>query len=102
MHVDTGFYAGLVNVFTPHAIRYKLLELERHKGEPLLLQDVPLEEQFSQKEAVPRVVRDVEEAWFVPPVRNPPITYQPIVNYILSHYRYERSVSGLSIWQPLD
>ena len=101
VHIETGYYGGMVNVFTPDAISRKLLELQAHSRMPLILSDTSLEDQFTAFETDPSVVRSVEKGWYVPKIQHAPVTYQPLIDFIRSHYRPGASANEFRVWAPI-
>ena len=86
--VDTGYFYGLDNVFTPTTVQRKISEMRNHPEEGLLLP-----ENFGDKCKVDAVAeRTVIRILFVYPyrgreVKNPDSVAEPLCAYINRHYR---------------
>jgi hypothetical protein len=100
--LDTGYYQGLVDVITPGTIEDKVSELRQRPSEPLLLENTSLEDQFPLELSDMESLHRESGSLWVPPARNPPLTYTPISDYIRSHYvPGPLLVDGrLQIWYP--
>ena len=101
--LDTGYYLGFTDVMTPATIQDKVNEMHRRPTEPLLLENTSLEDQLPlQLVSMVSLYRESGSFW-VPPQRNAPLTYAPIIDYIRSHYAPGPSAVGgrLRIWYPL-
>lgn len=101
VQIETGYYAGLVNVLSPGAIQSKLDELKAHRDVALLLQNGLLEQQFNTREDQPEVLKSFYDPWYMPRARNSPVTYAPISDFIRANYVRVTSDGALSLWQPL-
>jgi hypothetical protein len=84
--LDTGYYLGFTNVATLTTINDKLDELRRHANEPLLLENKTLDEQIFLQMATVDSLHVESGSFWVPRLRNAPLTYAPIITYIRTHY----------------
>ena len=100
--VDTGAFKVAGNLFTRQAIQLKADELLKEPRRPLLLLDVPLEEQFATIEDDPRMLPIVEGySPLHPRVKRTPMTYKLLIDTIRDHYTpTDVRENGLRVWQP--
>ncbi len=99
--LDTGYFAGLQNVLTADTIARKAEELSREPLQPLLLRDLPLSEEFATSENHVPPLRLVQDGFFLPPVRNAPVNYDPIIRVIENRFTPGAVLpGGLRIWEP--
>ena len=102
--LDTGYYLSFTDVITPRTIEYKISELSSHSSQPLLMENTPLEAQLPLQLSSPISLYAESQSLWVPPKRNPPLTYAPIIDYIRHHYvKGPETVGGrLRIWYPIS
>ena len=99
----TGFFAGMQDVLTPATIAQKIAELTSEPRRPLLLQAVPLEDQFAlaPTETDPATMRAAQGAFYLPPVRHRSLDYGPVMRAIRDNYTPGPVVAGgLQVWEP--
>jgi hypothetical protein len=105
--IDTGYYIGVVDVFTPATIQRKIAELDRAPRRPILLFDLPLEKQVATLESDLGGLQASEgESLYHPRMRHQPLTYAPIFTYISQNYSpdpepiKEPDGSTYRVWRP--
>lgn len=99
--IDYTYYDATLNVFTPKAMTRVVQDLDRSPRLPIILLDIPLSENFRTAETEPLYLVGLQNALYTPPARNPPLSYDIIINYIASNYIPDASASnGLRIWHP--
>ncbi len=100
--IDTGAFKVAGNLFTKQAIQLKTDELLAQPRRPLLLLDVPLEEQFATIEDDPRMLPSVEGySPLHPRVKRAAITYGLLIDTIRTHYTPDPiSENGFRVWWP--
>ena len=101
--LETGFFAGMLDVLTVETIDRKVREITAEPRRPLLLQAGPLAEQFTSAptEIETRPMRDVLGALYLPPLRHKAMDYTPVIRAIEDNYTPGPVVAGgLQIWEP--
>lgn len=100
--LDTGYYVGFTNVSTPATIEDKIEELRRHAALPLLMENIPLEDQIPLQLVSMDSLHVESGSFWVPPQRHAPLTYVPLIEYIQRHYVPGAVLAGgsLQIWNP--
>jgi hypothetical protein len=91
-------------VITRETIDRKVAEMRQRPGMPLLLENEPLTRIFQPIEVDMNRLHVLEMAALLPPVRNPPMTFDPIITYIQTHYTRGPLVvrNRLQIWYPIS
>jgi hypothetical protein len=101
--VDLGYKRGLSDTYTADEIRAQITEVAERSGKPLLLRNRPLDEIFGPHEYDPSVLIRLEgRPLFMPRYRNSPLSFQPIGEYIVAHYKPGPIILNgqLRIWYP--
>ena len=100
--VDTGAFKVAGNLFTTRAIQLKADEILRLPRRPMLLLDLPLDQQFATIEDDPRMLSVVEGySPLHPPVKRSPLTYQVLIDAIRDHYVPDSTgENGFRVWRP--
>jgi hypothetical protein len=103
--LDTGYYMQMLNVSTEEGIGRKIEEMRQRPEEPLLLDNVPLIKEFATYawDTDLRNLRGYEGAPVLPHPRHAPLTLQPIIDFIQTHYTPgpELDCGRLRIWYPV-
>lgn len=100
--MDTGYYAGFIDVLTSADIAKKIAELDKAPRRPLLLVDFPLVAltETGEKNMSEMHVRLYPD-FLLPRPRNRPLTYQAIVADIEQNYVPDAEpTGGFRIWRP--
>jgi len=102
--LDMGFYVGFTNVATEAEIAAKVDELRARAGEPLLMENVPLDEQFPILVGNLGSLTTHSGALWIPHRRHAAVTFAPIEDYVEGHYRPGAVVGGgrLRVWWPVE
>jgi hypothetical protein len=102
--VDLGYKRGLTDIYTARQIADQITGIEQHGGEPLLLENQPLETIFRPHEASAGVMKYGLEGWapFIPRDKYAPLSFMSIGDYIVAHYTPGPAILGnqLRIWYP--
>jgi hypothetical protein len=99
--LDTGRYYITQDAFTPQTVDVMLRDLDRRPLHPLVLRDMPLDEQLQPIDARLPDLHTYELSPWLPHPRNPPFTYQKLETYIERNYTPSRTpVAGFRIWYP--
>jgi len=102
--VDSGYYMSLVDVLTSEGIARKLDEFRQRPNEPLLLRNAPMDKQIVTYEDEIDSLRTLEESFYVPKLRNAPVSLAVVGDYIRAHYRPGPVVTDghYQVWYPVD
>ena len=101
--LDTGFFAGMLDVLTVETIDRKVREITAEPREPLLLQAGPLAGQFvsAPTETDPKTMWAAEGALYFPPQRHQAMDDGPVIRAIEENYTPGPLVAGgLQVWLP--
>jgi hypothetical protein len=99
--LDTGYYYLYLGALTEHSIDVMLGDLERPPVRPLLLLDKPLADQFRSIEMSVAVLHFLELSPWVPRPRNPPFSYQRLIDAITRDFTpAPEPTAGFRIWYP--
>ena len=105
--VDLGYKRGLSDIYTAGEIADQITEIAERREQPLLLSNHPFNEIFKPHEYDTYEVLQqgrLEGKWpfFIPRDRNPPLSFQPIGDYILAHYTPGPTIldGQVRIWYP--
>jgi hypothetical protein len=101
--LDSGYFFGLLNAFTPAAVITKIDELRGHPERDLLLPE-DFTEQCKVNPAVER--RNLQVGFmspFVPPVRHGDSVWEPLCEFITTHYQMTQGAQpgdyGYGLWR---
>jgi hypothetical protein len=99
---ESGYFYAMGDVITAVGIEMKLDEMRARPNEPLVLHNTPLEEEFKPDQTDLAGLRMQEVSLYVPRARNPPLTYQPMIDYIREHYAPGAVVMDgrFRVWEP--
>jgi|GEM_PF-5559618 len=99
---ESGYFFGMGDVITAVGIEMKLDELRERPNMPLVMHNVPIEEEFRPDQTDLSGLRAQELAPWVPRLRNPPLTFQPMIDYIREHYTPGAVIvdGRFRIWEP--
>lgn len=100
--LDTGYYAGFIDVFTLADIARKRAELDQAPRRPLLLVDLPLAElmETGEKSTLDMHVQ-LYPRFLLPRPRNRPVSYEAIIADIQRNYVPDAEPTGaFRIWRP--
>jgi hypothetical protein len=99
---ESGYFYAMGDVITSVGIEMKLDEMRARPNEPLVLHNTPLEEEFKPDQTDLAGLRMQEVSLYVPRARNPPLTYQPMIDYIREHYTPGAVVMDgrFRVWEP--
>ena len=100
--IDTGAFKVAGNLFTRQAIQLKADELLRQPRRPLLLLDLPLEDQLVTIEDDPRMPPLVEGySPLHPAIKRAPLTYALLIDTIRNNYTPDPTAeNGFRVWHP--
>jgi hypothetical protein len=99
--LETGYYYMTVLASTQHSIGVMLRDLQRPPARPILMFDVPLADQLRSREVNPSVLRSLELSIWVPRRRNPPFSYETLIDAITRDYTPSpQPTGGFRIWYP--
>jgi hypothetical protein len=104
--LDTGYFIGPINAFTPGAIQRKIADLDRRPRQPILLFDLPLSKQMPVLDDGSTPINWEGQALYYPKIRHSPLTYAAIFDYIASNYvpdpNFIRQPDGWNyrVWRP--
>lgn len=84
--LETGYFNGPVNAFTPDAINRKINELAQRPRKPVVLFDLPLSRQMPTLETDLSHLQWQGDALYLPKIRHTPVTYDPIFEYIVQNF----------------
>jgi hypothetical protein len=99
--LDTGRYYVTTNALTPQTVDIMIRDLDRRPLHPLVLRDLPLDEQLEPIADKLPDLHLLELSPWVPRPRNPPFTYQKLQTYIEQNYIPSRThIDGFRIWYP--
>jgi len=101
--LDTGYFFGLLNAFTPAAVTTKIDELRAHPERDLLLPEDFTEECAVHPAAERRALQVGFMSPFVPPVRNSDNVREPLCEFITTHYQVIQAAQpsnyGYQLWR---
>ncbi len=84
--LERGFFFTIQDVVTPAAVEQKVAELRSRPSVALLLLNQPLEQTLRPDQVSLELLYHEELSFYVPKARKPPVTYEPIIRYIETHY----------------
>ena len=101
--LDSGYFFGLLNAFTPAAVKAKIDELRAHPERDLLLPEDFVEECAIHPAAERRAVQIAFMSPFVPPVRHSDSVWEPLCEFITTHYQVIQAAQpsnyGYQLWR---
>ncbi len=101
--LDSGYFFGLLNAFTPAAVTMKIDELRAHPERDLLLPEDFTEECTVHPAAERRILQVVFMSPFVPPVRHSESVREPLCEFITTHYQVIQAAQsgdyGYELWR---
>jgi hypothetical protein len=101
--LDSGYFFGLLNAFTPAAVKAKIDELRAHPERDLLLPEDFVEECAIHPAAERRAVQIAFMSPFVPPVRHNDNVREPLCDFITAHYQLIQAAQsgdyGYGLWR---
>jgi hypothetical protein len=101
--IDSGYFFGLLNAFTPAAVMKKIDELRAHPERDLLLPDDFREECTVHPAAERRILQVVFMSPFVPPVRHIDNVRESLCEFITTHYQVIQAAKsgdhGYELWR---
>lgn len=104
--LDTGYFLGQGNLSTPKDIRRKIQEMQDRPHEPLLLATRDLASQFVPADYETNMdhLYSLEGAYVLPRARNKPLSLEPVILYVRSHYVPGPIVNQgqMQIWYPVE
>jgi len=102
--VDTGYFSGITDVFTPAQVQRKIDELAAHPERDVVVRWEAPKLCREDMAAVRDAMRSVSFTPALLPVRQDNDVLQPLCSYIQTHYRMVRpsspETSGYSLWRP--
>ena len=101
--LDSGYFFGLLNAFTHAAVTAKIDELRAHPERDLLLPEDFTEECTVHPVAERRTLQVVFMSPFVPPVRHSDSVWEPLCEFITTHYQMIQAAQsgdyGYELWR---
>jgi hypothetical protein len=101
--VDSGYFFGLLNAFTPTAVTTKMDELRAHPERDLLLPEDFTEECTVHPAAERRTLQVAFMSPFVPSVRHSDNVREPLCEFITTHYQVIQAAQsgdyGYQLWR---